>query len=442
MNILIIFLCCTLSLPIFSQPEFELNFINDYRKAFTIQPVFYPTPNGDSLEIFIPFKFTLNYLTFEKSAYDGKLFAISLVDLVFRDTTGVIRKSLNRLDTFYFPESLKDSINLRNFVSYFRIRLPIQNYNIELSLFDKGKIKVKTISNSIKVLNWGNLIICSPIFCSSTNQGEFVLSLLGNNLDFRSKHKRIIIPVFSKSNFAKFKAEIRSVNEKLLNIQWNKPVSFGVFPQMISSQPFEFKAEQDYIKIFFEQKTYASADFYLSFLIIEFPEKYAFLQNYDLKLFAPDYLQDSLTFRFGILWNNIPVSLRNVRYAIELLYLIITDEEYKELLDKRKDETWTAFFDLWRKFDPDTSTLFNEAMDEFYRRADYCYFNFQTVYERDGARTDRGKIFILYGKPSHINRDMDKNGIVTETWVYYRLKKKFVFVTKNNKFELVEIVNL
>jgi|GEM_PF-1679570 GWxTD domain-containing protein len=434
------FLLC--SLPVWAQPEFELNYINDYKKTFTTQPIFYPTPKGDSLEIFVPFRFSLNFLTFEKSAVEGKLFAVSLVDLVLRDSTGVIRKSINRLDTFFFPESQRDSINVRSFVSFFKFRLPIQNYNIEISLFDKGKIKVKTLQNVIKISIWGNLIVCSPIFCSSSDQNEYILSLQSNNLDFRKKNKKIIIPIFSKTHFAKLVCEIKSVNDKTYNIQWNKPVKFDVMPQMISTQPFSYKLEQENIKIYFEQRTYAAGEPYLSFLIIDFPEKYSFLQSYDLNLSAPDYLKDSLTFRFGISWENIPISLRNIRYAVDLFYYIITDEEYKGLLDKRKEEIWTAFFDLWRKFDPDTSTMFNEAMDEFYRRADYCYFNFQTVYERDGARSDRGKIFILYGKPSVVNRDMYKDGVITEVWFYYRLKKKFIFVTKDKKFQLVDIVNL
>lgn len=440
----LILICLFSTFTLFAQSDFDLNYINDYRRIFTIQPIVYPTQEGDSIEIFVPFRFSLNYLTFEKNSKDYALFATSLLDLVFRDSSGVIRKSVNRVDTFFISNMAKDSINTRVFVDFFKVRLPFQNYFVELSLFDKGKIKVRTISKSVKIFKFGSLYIFQPIFCSlsKNNPDGYRLSLNGESLDFREPNKRIIIPLFSKDKMVKITGEIKSLDEQTYSMQWKKPITFQISPQIISIKPFNVVIKRDNLEIQFEQKTYSAENSSLFFFIIEFPEGFAYLQKYSLKLFSKDLVNDTVKFEFGISWDNPPISLRNIRYAIDIMYYIISDEEYKQILEKRKDELWTAFFDLWKKFDKEPSTKFIETMEEYYRRVDYCYFNFQTIYEQDGARTDRGKIFILYGKPSYVNRDMDLNGIVTETWVYYRFKKKFVFVSKNNKFELKEILNI
>ncbi|MGB9912591.1 MAG: GWxTD domain-containing protein, partial [Candidatus Kapaibacteriota bacterium] len=153
-------------------------------------------------------------------------------------------------------------------------------------------------------------------------------------------------------------------------------------------------------------------------------------------------INDTINYNFKVVWDNPPLSLKNINYAIELMYYIITDTTYEHLLGLKRDQQWNEFFEIWRKFDTDTSTLFNEAMDEYYRRVDFAFLNFQTITEADGAKTDRGKIFILFGKPSYTQRIIDKDGNVLEYWFYYSLKKKFTFATKYKKFELVEIKDL
>ncbi len=82
-NILIVIVLVVAILRIYAQPDFEVNYLNDYRKSFTVQPIFFPTIESDSIDLVIPFKFTLNYLTFELASDNDQLFANFLVDFVF-----------------------------------------------------------------------------------------------------------------------------------------------------------------------------------------------------------------------------------------------------------------------------------------------------------------------------------------------------------------------
>ncbi|RPH31043.1 GWxTD domain-containing protein, partial [bacterium] len=45
----------------------------------------------------------------------------------------------------------------------------------------------------------------------------------------------------------------------------------------------------------------------------------------------------------------------------------------------------------------------------------------------DGSRTDRGKIYILYGPPTSMDRSLDPAAGFQETWIYEKLGKRFVF---------------
>lgn len=66
-------------------------------------------------------------------------------------------------------------------------------------------------------------------------------------------------------------------------------------------------------------------------------------------------------------------------------------------------------------------------MAEFYSRADYALENFAGITNQNGAKTDRGKIYIKFGKPDNIKRDYSQDEIVYELWTYTDIKKEFLF---------------
>ena len=143
--------------------------------------------------------------------------------------------------------------------------------------------------------------------------------------------------------------------------------------------------------------------------------------------------------KFSVLWIDKPEYLKTLDLAIKIMGYLFED---KELLNKNfidKAEQNRKFFELWKKYDPTPQTPFNELMAEFYNRADYASVQFKTVSEPDGAQTDRGKIFIIYGYPATIERSFLKDGRSVEVWTYNTNKNlKFTFVdeNKNGNFRL------
>jgi GWxTD domain-containing protein len=142
---------------------------------------------------------------------------------------------------------------------------------------------------------------------------------------------------------------------------------------------------------------------------------------------------------FDNAWINMPYPLYDIELAVRLMEgIMITEKEAGNLLEGNTDEQRRKFLAFWKSQDPTPDTDFNEALEEFFRRVDYTFFNFYT--NRDfGWRTDRGRIYIRFGKPTDISREFPLNKPTREIWTYKSLNKRFVFsdITNTGNYELV-----
>ncbi|MFZ0453083.1 MAG: GWxTD domain-containing protein [Ignavibacteriaceae bacterium] len=140
-------------------------------------------------------------------------------------------------------------------------------------------------------------------------------------------------------------------------------------------------------------------------------------------------------FHKNVFWFHKPFSLMNPELAVKLLKYMEDDSVIDSLLDFKKDEYSKILFNYWKRFDPTPETAYNELMKEYYTRIDYSMKNFSSISGRKGIDTDRGKIFILYGKPSETERSSNQLGKVVETWVYKNPYRKFIFVDETGTGE-------
>ncbi len=96
---------------------------------------------------------------------------------------------------------------------------------------------------------------------------------------------------------------------------------------------------------------------------------------------------------------------------------------------------------FWRDRDPDQTTPFNEFYSEYKQRVMLCNEQFRTAY-RAGWRSDRGRVYILYGSPDYIERKYSESDMKPhEIWRYDYIEGgvDFIFVDRSgfNNFELV-----
>jgi GWxTD domain-containing protein len=113
---------------------------------------------------------------------------------------------------------------------------------------------------------------------------------------------------------------------------------------------------------------------------------------------------------------------------------IITDEEraaFKQLSnDEERDNFIEAF---WQRRDPTPDTEENEFKEEHYRRIAYANEHFAAGVP--GWRTDRGRIYIVYGKPDEIDshpsggtyeRPMEEGGGETSTFPFEDWRYRYI----------------
>ena len=81
---------------------------------------------------------------------------------------------------------------------------------------------------------------------------------------------------------------------------------------------------------------------------------------------------------------------------------IISDEERKAFKQLQTDEERQAFIEaFWLRRDPSPDTEENEYKEEHYRRMAYADERFASGIP--GWKTDRGKIYIMFGPPDEID---------------------------------------
>ena len=170
---------------------------------------------------------------------------------------------------------------------------------------------------------------------------------------------------------------------------------------------------------FFNEKFYLNPDLFKQ---IKNKFKIQLKQNNKVK----KQIMTFSTFRPGITKNinNIDLALKQMsRY-------LLSNKERISLKGSSKKEKENLFLKFWEDRDPTPDTKYNEVMHEFYNRIDYVNEHFDSW--QPGWETDRGQIYILFGPPDNIFRTQSFNSMsVSQTWEYYRINKKFVFIDQN-----------
>lgn len=144
------------------------------------------------------------------------------------------------------------------------------------------------------------------------------------------------------------------------------------------------------------------------------------------------------------------------KWLNEDVVYIITPEERSVFEKLQTPEERDQFIEqFWRRRDPDPATAVNEYKEEIYRRIAYANEHFHAG--KAGWRTDRGMIYIRFGKPTGIEqhpeggtyeRKMSEGGGITythpfEVWFYNHIdgvgdgiEIEFVDTTHTNNYRI------
>jgi GWxTD domain-containing protein len=114
------------------------------------------------------------------------------------------------------------------------------------------------------------------------------------------------------------------------------------------------------------------------------------------------------------------------KWLSEDVSYIITDAERKAFLQLQTNEEREQFIEqFWQRRNPDPDSVDNTVKEEHYRRIAYANEHFSSGVQ--GWRTDRGRIYIMYGKPDSLEshtqgenyeRPLDQGGGETKTYAF------------------------
>ncbi len=114
--------------------------------------------------------------------------------------------------------------------------------------------------------------------------------------------------------------------------------------------------------------------------------------------------------------------------VVGVMRYIFPYSEYKQLKGKDESEKWEAINIYWKEKDPYPETDENELLNELNERVRFSNKNFSILMH--GWRSDRGRIYIIYGEPQIVDETYrDNRGYNYQKWVYAN-GKEFLFIDR------------
>ncbi len=452
--LLFLVICSSLS----AQADKDRSFYYDYGEHFYAETYSFPETSPDSQLVVTIFRFSNSIIPFTKSTLSNfgdenkkvteSFVSYPIIFVEYKDSQGIIRKR----DTWEKEVVVTSYEETRNKRSYnFGLISSViakDDYSIDVELSNQEKTKPRRIKIPILKKTDINITpsISEPIFAYRYNNEtirEFQLYIMNKNIGFGSEDCHIFALVSYFDEFEKYYISIENKELKDNKITWESKLTFNGVVTPNNNKYLEFSIDNNdnliLSQIDLPKGIKQNEKLKIGTLEVVLGADKLIPGKYLLKIWRGSS-KDTLRFEFSIEWENMPLSLKNPEYAAEMMYYILTDDEYKEIKSGSSSKVFKKILDYWKKRDPTPNTLFNEAMTEYFLRVDYAFFNFQSTSEKDGAKTERGKIYILYGFPDSSERTLGQNNQTIEIWKYNKLKKEFVFQSnKSGKLELIKI---
>jgi len=123
-------------------------------------------------------------------------------------------------------------------------------------------------------------------------------------------------------------------------------------------------------------------------------------------------------------------SEENLNQAIEQMRYIgegASWDSLKDASDYEKKQYWFTRF--WQDYYPTVDSMNNPVQEEYFRRVQFTNREFGNGME--GWRTDRGRIFLIYGQPDEVQESVNAMMRNYQIWTYQKLKKQFIFIDEH-----------
>lgn len=373
-------------------------------------------PSGNNSDCYITYQTTCNRLVFVK-AKDVFTTHFSLNIEAVDSITGKVYREIteNEYSVNDFEETNSESKYVQGVL---KLSLPAGSYKVVPVIYDFNTNSEHVLSQfdlkvSPKDEKWAlSPIVLKEALAASKSQQKHVLAGFDGNVPFSHEDYDMVIPV-TDTNISSVYVELKNNDSLIFKDSLKSSFVAGL----------SFSRDRENITAEYNSRGTLTRNFVLP----KFNEK---LQEGMLTISLLSGKKEKALFRRSVTWYNKPRSLNNLEYAVKVLKNIDADETQKKNIAQSKMD-YTQLVNYWKRFDPTPETAYNELMAEFYKRVDYAAASFSLISNPDGAETDRGKIYIKFGKPKSVERIYTGSKDVREVWVYDEPERQFVFVDKS-----------
>jgi GWxTD domain-containing protein len=295
-------------------------------------------------------------------------------------------------------------------------------------LLDKKKYLVKpfiTVNNTnitlpcmpieIDLKNKVDSLLFKPISVTKNNNGLYLVNE-NNSISFEDENSSLLFLFSNKPN----KIEIKiGQKDKIVYDKIDEPQTNGGIKLR----------ELDNSLLLQIDTTFSNYSLYLLSNLSRF---------LDEGYFTADLIVDGKIYSYKLKseWLNKPKSLAYPEIVISALSIILPQDTIVALNRLKEDEFYPKVKSIFEKKYSSTSK-FNKQFSEFFNRVDYAEMNFRTLKSKLGVESDRGIIYIKYGKPDTIEREYRARDDVSEIWNYKGLNKTFIFTDKTGTGDYV-----
>jgi len=413
------------SVLVFGQPQ---NFPPSIAPVIPFETGVISLLQTDSIySVYYTYKIPYRLLVFERENdlfKAGFRIAVEIVDndgnLIARDIKD------NNLSVNNFEETSNTNLILQDYLSF---KVKPADYKVNAIISDRnssGERPLKPVDLNLEKSNQTKflqpiVIRAEKIDCD--NKPSFVLANSAGKIPFSADNFNLVIPIIDTS-ITQLDFSLKNNGEEISSGTLNNSIVEGFDlikckENLLLTESFDIIPTRNFIINYVNQK-------------LDEGELLLTIKNEDNQLDEEIGL--------NVVWFHKPISLFNSEKAIEILSYIESESIVDSLLSMDESEYPKIIKDYWAKYDPTPETSYNEILYEFYNRVDYAMREFSSITNNNGAKSDRGMVYIKFGKPDKIDRTSNSLGEVLEMWTYSNTQRKFTFIDKigTGNFTLIE----
>lgn len=417
---------------------------SDPAERLYVDAVVVPRQGADSADLFVSFRVAHDVLSFTRvtdaNNNAGNFWAEFTLSVEVRDSIGVIRSRTRFKDTAYvntYEESIDRAGMHRGSC---RVGIAPGRYRVMLETLSQRDANKRSIALPTVFFTPAAEPLRAPGFIGTERKEKSFWSIeplvFNRNIPFGSKP---CVAVFMTSDSAgvQYDYTMRQLPYGPKDIRWWVDADYSGSVRSRADVTLRGQLEPNAsARILLTSES--SGAYGVVMVPIDAPQLVP--GNYIIRLVRRGG-RDTVELPFQVQWELMPQSLRTLSYALESLVYVCPQEQLDSLADGSDAQNRERLMAWWRRSDPTQETAYNERLAEYYTRVDHASVAFTSANEPDGVFTDRGKVFILFGRPSKIEKKLSRLGASMETWIYRSgVRKTYEFeISNDGVFKLTTI---